>query len=191
MAKVEIIKLGHAHHKGERGEKEGGAPSKDSVWGIAFVGGSLVTFGGRKGGKLRFKARRKADLPAVIDQFNNEKITGYPFGKNLDCRYTEIDPAKCNELVEGMEEQISKHYYAAVKAGTINKRATEAAPKAEAAPKVKADKPAAKPKAEAKVKAAPKAKAKAKAEPKAKRQTAHSVPAGYGGDSAETTGTPA
>lgn len=184
MAKVEIVKLGHAYLKGVRGEKEGGAPSKDSVWGIAFVGGALVTFGGRRGGKLRFKARKKSDLPNLTKQFTDEKISGYPFGKKTDCRYTEIDPAKCNELVEGMEEQISTHYYAAVRAGTINKRSTqkadgEAAPKAKAetAPKAKTEKPA-KPKAE---KAAPKApaksKAKAKATPEATPEPAADTPA--------------
>ena len=176
MAKVEIIKLGHAFHKGERGSKEGGAPSKDSLWGIAFVGGSLVTFGGRRNGKQRFKARKKTDLPALIDQFNNEKITGYPFGKNLDCRYSEVDPAKYNSVMENLEDTISKQYYAAVKAGSINKRATQKADDAPAAAK-----PAAKSTAKT---SAP--KAEAKAEPKAKRKPATSVPAGYGSDAVGT-----
>ena len=181
MANVEIIKLGHAFHKGERGSKEGGAPSKDSIWGFAFVGGALVKFFGRRGGKLRFKAEKKADLPACIEQFTGEKITGYPFGKNLDCRYTEIDPAKADTVVEGLKESISKHYYAAVKAGTINKRSTQKAEKAEDAPK------AAKP-AKAKTTNTNTNTAAPKTDSKGKRKPATTVPAGYGSDSAEAAG---
>jgi hypothetical protein len=53
MAKIEILAVAHALIAGARGEA-GGAPSKDSVVGVALVQGNLVTFGGRRGGVLRY-----------------------------------------------------------------------------------------------------------------------------------------
>lgn len=177
MAKVDIIKMGHAFHKGQRGEKEGGAPSKDSIWGIAFVGGSLVKFFGRRGGKMRFKSEKKADLPAAIEQFTNEKLSGFPFGKKLDCRYTEVAPANFNELVPDLETEISKHYYAALKEKKVNNRST-AKPAPKAADETPAPKAARKPKAATETSGTGKAKATRKPKaPAAEKTEGEAAPA--------------
>ena len=117
-AKVEVLKLGHALVAGERGKK-GGAPSKDSIWGLAFVGTSLVKFFGRRGGVLRFKTEKKANLPEALAMFE-DKLTG----KGKDYSYTEVTAKQVADLVPDLETTVAKGYYAAVKAGKLNNRAT-------------------------------------------------------------------
>lgn len=122
VAKVEVQALGYCTFKGTRGEA-GGAPSKDSLWGVAFIGGNLVKFYGRKGGTFRFKAEKKADLPAALDMFKNTKLVGFPFGKKIDARYTDVT-AKAAEFIPDLEKTLSAGYYAASKAGKLNTRST-------------------------------------------------------------------
>jgi hypothetical protein len=121
-AKVELQALGHCTFKGTRGES-GGAPSKNSLWGVAFIGGTLVTFGGRVGGNMRFKTHKKADLPAVMDTFTNGKLTGFPFGKKIDARYSDVTD-KAAEWIPDLEKTLGGQYYAAVKNLKVNTRAT-------------------------------------------------------------------
>jgi hypothetical protein len=119
MAKVEILKVGHALVAGTRGDK-GGAPSKDSIWGLAFVGGgTLVKFFGRRGGVLRFKTEKKANLPDALAMFEDKLA-----GKGMDYNYTEVSGKALDELVPNLAETVSKGYYAAAKAGKLNNRAT-------------------------------------------------------------------
>jgi hypothetical protein len=126
MAKVEIIKLGHALIEGERGEK-GGKPSKDSVWGIAYVGNALVKFYGRRGGKLRFKTEKKAALDEALALFE-EKLAGKDV-KGI--KYVDVSSAKgIKETCPSIVEDVSKGYYAAVREGKVNTRSTKGARKA-------------------------------------------------------------
>ena len=118
-AKVELIKVGHALVQGVRGEK-GGAPSKDSIWGLAFVAGNLVKFFGRRGGTMRFKSQKNADLPDALEMFEGKLA-----GKGIDYHYTEVSPAKFDELHGGdLAEAVRVGYYAASRAGKLNTRAT-------------------------------------------------------------------
>jgi hypothetical protein len=124
MAKVEILKVGHALVAGVRGDK-GGAPSKDSVWGLAFVGSTLVKFFGRRGGVLRFKTEKKANLPEALAMFEDKLA-----GKGLEYNYSEVAPKNFESLVPNLNEVVGKGYYAAVKAGKLNNRATAKVAKA-------------------------------------------------------------
>lgn len=126
MAKVEILKVGHALVAGVRGDK-GGAPSKDSIWGLAFVGGVLVKFFGRRGGVMRFKTEKKANLPEALTMFEDKLA-----GKGMEYSYTEVTGKALDELVPNLAETIGKGYYAAQKAGKINNRATAKPAKAAA-----------------------------------------------------------
>lgn len=124
MATVEILKVGHALVAGVRGDK-GGAPSKDSIWGLAFVGASLVKFYGRRGGVLRFKTEKKATLPDALSMFEDKLA-----GRGQDYSYTEVSAKKLDDLVPNLSEIVGKGYYAAVKAGKLNNRATAKVAKA-------------------------------------------------------------
>lgn len=124
MAKVEILKVGHALVAGVRGDK-GGAPSKDSIWGLAFVGTTLVKFFGRRGGVMRFKTEKKANLPEALAMFEDKLA-----GKGMDYNYTEVRGKNLDELVPDLANTVGKGYYASVKAGTLNNRATAKTPKA-------------------------------------------------------------
>lgn len=126
MAKVEILKVGHALVAGVRGEK-GGAPSKDSIWGLAFVGSTLVKFFGRRGGVMRFKTEKKANLPDALAMFEDKLA-----GKGMDYSYSEVAPKNFESLIPDLANTVSKGYYAAVKAGKLNNRATAKASKATA-----------------------------------------------------------
>ena len=128
VAKVELIKVGHALVAGVRGDK-GGAPSKDSIWGLAFVGGNLVKFFGRRGGTMRFKSQKNVDLPDSLAMFEGKLA-----GKGIDYRYSEVTPDKYNELHGGdLAEAVGKGYYAAARAGKLNTRATAKKSKAKVA----------------------------------------------------------
>lgn len=119
-AVVEIQALGHCTFKGKRGEA-GGAPSKDSLWGVAFIGGTLVKFFGRRGGTMRFKTEKKADLPAALTMFQ-EKQTGFPFSKKIDARYTDVTANAAEYFPD--TKTLSNAFYAAQKVGKVNARAT-------------------------------------------------------------------
>lgn len=150
---VTVIRVGHALVKGTRGEA-GGAPSKNSVWGVAKVGSALVTFSGRVGGTLRFKARHASMQEAMLQLFADKCA-----GKGMDYSYVDVTD-KFDTVYEGLEKRILSDYKAAKAADAINVR--DAHVKAEA-PKVET-----KTKAETKAKAKPAAEAKAKTKPKGK-----------------------
>jgi hypothetical protein len=130
-ANVEILGFGHALIEGDRGAR-GGKPSKDSVWGFALVRGALVTFGGRRGGALRFKAFKKTDLETVQAQWEVKKA-----GSDKGFSYTAIEDEAAREaLFPDLIGAVSKGYVKATIGKKINRRALEPA-----APKFKAPNP--------------------------------------------------
>lgn len=114
MARIEILKVGHAMFLGARGEA-GGAPSKDSVFGVALIQGNLVTFGGRRGGFLRFKTYKKDQLDAQLARFD-KKLASKPFGKDVDATYNLItdDTVKTEMLGADFDEKLGKNFYKAM-----------------------------------------------------------------------------
>jgi len=130
MKNVEIIAVAHALVQGTRGAN-GGAASKDSVFGVAKIQGNLVTFGGRRGGVLRFKTERKVDLDKVMDKFNG-KLTGRPFGKNVDATYNDVTKAEDREaLLPNLAETVGRGFYKAMANKKLNTNSTK--PKAKVA----------------------------------------------------------
>jgi hypothetical protein len=131
MAKVELLGFGHALIEGDRGAR-GGKPSKDSVWGFALVDNKLVTFGGRRGGVLRYKAFPKDALELVQAQWQVKQE-----GSDKGFGYTVIESDEAREtLVPNLIETIGKGYYKAVFDKKVNNRATKPQ-----APKYKAPNP--------------------------------------------------
>jgi hypothetical protein len=127
MAQVEIIRLGHALVDGERGEK-GGKPSKDSVWGLAYIGAGkgqrLVKFYGRRGGKLRFKTEKRTELDAALELFALKLE-----GKDVKgIQYVDITSAKAiKQTCPTIMEDVAKGFAAAQKEGKVNTRSTKPA----------------------------------------------------------------
>ena len=113
-ANVQVLKVGHALVQGARGAA-GGAPSKDSVYGVALVQGNLVTFGGRRGGTLRFKTYRKADTAKVLATFDT-KLVKAQGGFN----YTEVQEVET--LVNPAE--LGRMFYKAMANGKLNTNST-------------------------------------------------------------------
>jgi hypothetical protein len=120
MANIQIIGLAHAMFNGVRGEA-GGAPSKDSIFGLALIQGNVVTFGGRRGGTLRFKTYKKTELEAQTTRFAG-KLGGNPFGKNVAACYTQVtDVAVRNELVGAdFEAKLVTAFYKAMANKKLN-----------------------------------------------------------------------
>lgn len=134
--KIEILVVGHALIAGARGEK-GGAPSKDSLFGLAIIAGNkLVTFGGRRGGMQKFKAYPMAQKEAQIERYKEGKLTT----KEKGWAYTDLDAAAQVELLgEGFAQDLAKMYNLNEQKKNVNRRAFEKA--APAAPKYKAPNP--------------------------------------------------
>jgi hypothetical protein len=118
--KIEIIGLAHATFNGTRGEA-GGAPSKDSIFGLALIQGNVVTFGGRRGGTLRFKTYKKDQLEAQKARYN-AKLSGNPFGKHIDAHYTPVaDTVKAELLGTDFDvEVVGRGFYKAMSAKKLN-----------------------------------------------------------------------
>ena len=210
---AKIFRVGHALVLGPRGEA-GGAPSKNSVWGVAQVGAQLVTFSGRVGGTLRFKTRHSSMLDHMLQLFK-DKVEG----KNMTYNYKDVTDSYA-KVYENLDKALVEDFKAAKTNGLLNTRdgavkavdllkKAEKPAKAEKAEKAKpaaktAEKPAkaekapvaAKAKAEAKATAKPKAKttAKPKAAPKVaaeeKQATANAETAHAETGDAATTDTP-
>lgn len=109
-----ILALGHAFVKGVRGEA-GGAPTKDSIWGIAQVGNTLVTFSGRRGAEsFRFSTHKKVELESLKSKFQDKLL-----GKGIWYSYQD-KTAFADQLVPNIHEKVQKGYYKAVANGKLN-----------------------------------------------------------------------
>lgn len=119
MANVQIIKLGHVYNEGARGEK-GGAASNDKVWGIAKIENSLVSFSGRRNGKLKFKTHLKGS-EAKLNAKWGEKIGGRTDGGDI---YTVINPdsAMASTLCPKLKSDVESHFYSDMAKGKLNTR---------------------------------------------------------------------
>ena len=127
-AKIEILKVGHALVEGERGEK-GGAPSKDSVFGVAeimmFGKPQLVTFGGRRGGMQKFKAYPAAEKEAQLARFEQKTVKAAG-----GFAYTELavdSDAYVEVLGANFAETLHKMYTVNFSKKNVNRRAFDKA----------------------------------------------------------------
>lgn len=114
-SKVAVLAVGHALVAGDRGTA-GGAPSKDSIWGIAHIGRDLVTFSGRRGGKLRFKAEARGSESTLAEVFKAKKA-----GAGMNYHYTDITK-RVEKVVPDLASRIASDYTADVAAGKVTGR---------------------------------------------------------------------
>ena len=111
---AKIVALGHALVLGARGEA-GGAPSKDSIWGIAQVGNTLVSFSGRRNAEtFRFMTHKQVELEALKQKFADKLA-----GKNIWYTYQD-KTASAEQLVVDLAAKVNKGYYKAVAARKLN-----------------------------------------------------------------------
>lgn len=129
-ATVQILNVGHALVAGARGDK-GGAPSKDSVFGVAQITQgivtSLVTFGGRRNGFLRFKTYPKAQADLVAAKFAG-KLVKAQGGFN----YTDVTANAADVLGADFADKLLLNFRAASNGKKVNTRATAKKAKAKA-----------------------------------------------------------
>lgn len=132
-AKIAILKVGHALVAGERGEK-GGAPSKDSVFGVAeimmFGKPQLVTFGGRRGGMQKFKAYPAAEKDLQLARYEQKTVKAAG-----GFAYTDLvvdSDAYVEVLGANFAETLHKMYTVNFSKKNVNRRAFDKAPAAKA-----------------------------------------------------------
>jgi hypothetical protein len=128
MANVQILAVGRALVQGARGAR-GGAPSKDSVWGLAQIDNSLVKFFGRTGGALRYKTEPLSAKAAALDTFQTKLTVPFKTNGGEPAVYSDVT-ATAEQVVPGLAETVRKGFYKARSAGKVNTRSTAAAKKA-------------------------------------------------------------
>lgn len=118
MTNVQILNVAHAFISGARGDA-GGSPSKDSVFGLALIQGNLVSFSGRRGGVLRFKTYKKAEMTVQRARFE-KKLTGNPFGKDVAATYELLTGVARDVMLPGFAETVGKGFYTAMANKKLN-----------------------------------------------------------------------
>lgn len=119
MAQVQILKVATALVQGARGER-GGAPSKDSVMGLAQIGKTLVKFAGRRGGVMHFKTEPLAQKDAVLASFESKLTKTFKSTEGLPYQYT----VTTDEVIDGAT--LSKQWGQACREAKVNTRSTKA-----------------------------------------------------------------
>lgn len=127
MANVQILACGRALVQGARGAR-GGAPSKDSIWGVAQIDNALVKFFGRTGGILRYKTEPMSAKEETLALFQTKLTKPFKTTDGEQVVYNDVT-ATAEELVPGLGEQVRKGFYKARSAGKVNTRSTAAAKK--------------------------------------------------------------
>lgn len=108
MANVQVLALAHFYETGDRGWR-GGAPSSDKVWGVAKIQGTLVSFWGRRNGKLKFKTHTAGLFP-VVSKLREKVAKGY----------RELGPRMTNELCPSLVADMTRFYYSDLARGKVN-----------------------------------------------------------------------
>lgn len=99
---IAILALGHAFVEGERGAA-GGAPSKNSIWGVARVNKELVTFSGRINGKLRIKIETSSE-DDLMQMFKAKKA-----GLGMSYSYADITKKAAKAVPDLMERLVADY----------------------------------------------------------------------------------
>jgi hypothetical protein len=122
MANVQILAVGRALVQGARGVR-GGAPSKDSVWGVAMVDKNLVKFFGRTGGVLRYKTESSKNKDAAMAMFQDKLTKPFKTNGGEPVVYSDVT-ATFNDVIPGLAEIVGKGFYKATFDRKVNTRAT-------------------------------------------------------------------
>jgi hypothetical protein len=127
MANVQILALGQALVQGSRGTR-GGAPSKDSIWGLVQIDNALVKFFGRRGGQLRYKTEPLKAKDAAMAMFATKLEKPFKTTDGDAVVYLDVT-ATADAVVPGLVTLVTSGFYKARSAGKLNTRATAAAKK--------------------------------------------------------------
>lgn len=119
MAQVQILKVATALVQGARGER-GGAPSKDSVMGLAQIDNALVKFAGRRGGVMHFKTEPLAKKDTVLADFEGKLTKTFKSTEGLPYQYT----VTTDEVIA--PSVLATQFYKARSAAKVNTRSTKA-----------------------------------------------------------------
>jgi hypothetical protein len=109
-AQVQIINFGCFYGPGAK------TVHSDKVWGNAEINGSLVSFWGKRGGRLSFKTRAGAQGRRDAEMKWAEKIGGRTSGDV----YTVVSDAKIQRLLcPTLAEDVVSHYYSKMSKGQL------------------------------------------------------------------------
>lgn len=112
---VTVEKFGAFYNEGARGYA-GGAAKNDKVWGIAKINNTLVTFWGRRNGKLKFKT-----MPGAAGKMKAENTwaTKTDPNRNGDV-YFAIRPEMQKFFVANLEADLVSYFYSDMALGKLN-----------------------------------------------------------------------
>jgi hypothetical protein len=118
VAQVEVVKFGTFYKEGTRGST-GGAAQNDKVWGIAKVNGSLVTFWGRRNGKLKFKT-----MPGQAGKMKAENTWAEKTNPNRNGDvYMPVNREDMRNLFcPTLTDDLTSFFYSAMATGKLNTR---------------------------------------------------------------------
>lgn len=117
MANVVVEKFGAYYNEGARGNA-GGAAQNDKVWGVAMIENTLVTFWGRRNGKLKFKTMPgRAGREAAMQKWSEKTGTRRDGG--------DIYMSVQNEAVRAtfcptLKQDLVSFYYSDLAKGKVN-----------------------------------------------------------------------
>lgn len=117
MATVVVEKFGAYYNEGTRGAR-GGAAQNDKVWGIAKIESTLVTFWGRRNGKLKFKTMPGAAGREAAMQKWAEKTGARRDGGDI---YMAVSrPEMQNFFCPTLQQDLVSFYYSDLAKGKVN-----------------------------------------------------------------------
>lgn len=119
MANVVVEKFGAFYNEGARGER-GGAAQNDKVWGIARIENTLVTFWGRRNGKLKFKTMPGAAGREAAMQKWSEKTGARRDGGDI---YMSVQKEEMRKFFcPTLQQDLVSFYYSDMSKGKLNTR---------------------------------------------------------------------
>ena len=116
MANVSVQNFGVFYNEGVRGST-GGAAQNDKVWGIAVIENTLVTFWGRRNGKLKFKTMPGTAGKIAAESKWAEKTNP---GRNGDVYMAVKREEMRNFFSPALVADITKFYYSDMARGKLN-----------------------------------------------------------------------
>lgn len=113
---VEVVKFGAFYNEGVRGTT-GGAAQNDKVWGIARINNTLVTFWGRRNGKLKFKTMPGTAGKIAAENKWAEKVNP---NRNGDTYMSVTKPEMRKFFSPNLEADLVSYFYSDMATGKLN-----------------------------------------------------------------------
>jgi hypothetical protein len=113
MAQIEIVHFGAFYGKGAH------TMNSDKVWGNAVIGGTMVSFWGKRNGRLSFKTRAGAQGRRDAESKWNEKTGGRRDGGDV---YTPVTSQNTRMLLcPTLKQDLVSFYYSKMARGQLKK----------------------------------------------------------------------